>query len=48
MVIVGEDDGGEGKRTVRETSSSMMLNRDALRDRFSRTSLATISRCVIS
>ena len=39
---------GRGERTVRETSSSMMLKRDALRDRFSRTSLATISRCVMS
>lgn len=34
--------------TVNDTSSSIMLNLAALRDRLSRTSLATFSRCVIS
>ncbi len=36
------------ERTVRETSSRMMLNFEALLERFSLTNLATFSRCVIS
>ncbi len=37
-----------GIRTVKETSSSMMLKRAALLARFSRTNLATFSRWVMS
>ncbi len=39
---------GCGGLTVRETSSRTMLNLEALRARFSLTSLATFSRCVIN
>ena len=38
----------KGRPTVKETSSSMMLNLAALLTRLSRTSLETFSRCVIS
>ena len=39
---------GLGQHTVKETSSSMILNLAARLDKFSLTSRATFSRCVIS
>jgi hypothetical protein len=48
MQLVGVCGRMDGGLTVRETSSSMMLNLAALLTRLSRTSLDTFSRCVIN
>ena len=47
-VLMGHGSVGKVMHTVRETSSSIILNLAALLARFSLTSLATFSRCVIN